>query len=93
MLFPSVKIRCPDGDFRSLLRRIQQESKITTAYVTHDHVTHDQTEAMNMSDRRVVMNAEITASDIDVGAENQVVVATRPQGTPNEIGANLHIGW
>lgn len=34
------------------LRRIQQELKITTVYVTHD-----QTEAMNMSDRIVVMNA------------------------------------
>jgi spermidine/putrescine ABC transporter ATP-binding subunit len=33
------------------LRRIQQELKITTVYVTHD-----QTEAMNMSDRIVVMN-------------------------------------
>lgn len=34
------------------LRRIQQELAITTVYVTHD-----QTEAMNMSDRIVVMNA------------------------------------
>ena len=34
------------------LRRIQQELGITTVYVTHD-----QTEAMNMSDRIVVMNA------------------------------------
>jgi len=34
------------------LRRIQQELSITTVYVTHD-----QTEAMNMSDRIVVMNA------------------------------------
>ena len=34
------------------LRRIQQELEITTVYVTHD-----QTEAMNMSDRIVVMNA------------------------------------
>lgn len=34
------------------LRRIQQELKITTVYVTHD-----QTEAMNMSDRIVVMNS------------------------------------
>jgi spermidine/putrescine ABC transporter ATP-binding subunit len=33
------------------LRRIQQELKITTVYVTHD-----QTEAMSMSDRIVVMN-------------------------------------
>lgn len=33
------------------LRRIQQELKITTVYVTHD-----QGEAMNMSDRIVVMN-------------------------------------
>jgi len=33
------------------LRRIQQELGITTVYVTHD-----QTEAMNMSDRIVVMN-------------------------------------
>ncbi len=33
------------------LRRIQQELKITAVYVTHD-----QTEAMNMSDRIVVMN-------------------------------------
>ncbi len=33
------------------LRRIQQELSITTVYVTHD-----QTEAMNMSDRIVVMN-------------------------------------
>lgn len=33
------------------LRRIQQELQITTVYVTHD-----QTEAMNMSDRIVVMN-------------------------------------
>ncbi len=33
------------------LRRIQQQLKITTVYVTHD-----QTEAMNMSDRIVVMN-------------------------------------
>jgi putative spermidine/putrescine transport system ATP-binding protein len=33
------------------LRRIQQELKITTVYVTHD-----QTEAMTMSDRIVVMN-------------------------------------
>ena len=33
------------------LRRIQQELEITTVYVTHD-----QTEAMNMSDRIVVMN-------------------------------------
>tara|TARA_Y100001960_G_C14762373_1_gene874844 strand:- start:67 stop:1134 length:1068 start_codon:yes stop_codon:yes gene_type:complete len=34
------------------LRRIQQELGITTVYVTHD-----QTEAMNMSDRIVVMNS------------------------------------
>ena len=34
------------------LRRIQQELAITTVYVTHD-----QTEAMNMSDRIVVMNS------------------------------------
>ena len=33
------------------IRRIQQELSITTVYVTHD-----QTEAMNMSDRIVVMN-------------------------------------
>ena len=33
------------------LRRIQQELKITTVYVTHD-----QGEAMNMSDRITVMN-------------------------------------
>jgi spermidine/putrescine ABC transporter ATP-binding subunit len=33
------------------IRRIQQELKITTVYVTHD-----QTEAMNMSDRIAVMN-------------------------------------
>ena len=34
------------------LRRIQQELAITTIYVTHDQI-----EAMNMSDRIVVMNA------------------------------------
>jgi spermidine/putrescine ABC transporter ATP-binding subunit len=34
------------------LRRIQQELEITTIYVTHDQI-----EAMNMSDRIVVMNA------------------------------------
>jgi spermidine/putrescine ABC transporter ATP-binding subunit len=36
------------------LRRIQQELQITTVFVTHD-----QTEAMNMSDRIVVMNEGI----------------------------------
>ena len=36
------------------IRRIQQELSITTVYVTHD-----QTEAMNMSDRIVVMNGGV----------------------------------
>ena len=36
------------------IRRIQQELSITTVYVTHDQI-----EAMNMSDRIVVMNAGV----------------------------------
>ena len=36
------------------LRRIQQELGITAVYVTHD-----QSEAMNMSDRIVVMNSGV----------------------------------
>ncbi len=40
-----------------------------------------------------LLDAKITGSDIDVGADTQVVVEARPQHAPNEIGTNLHIGW
>ena len=40
-----------------------------------------------------LLDTEITGHDIDVAADTQVVVEARPQDAPNEIGANLHIGW
>jgi hypothetical protein len=40
-----------------------------------------------------LLDAKITGSDIDVGADTRVVVEARPQDAPNEIGVDLHIGW
>ena len=44
---------------REEIRRIQRETGVTTVFVTHDFVTHDQEEAMSISDLIVVMEAGV----------------------------------
>ena len=60
------------------LRRIQQELKITTVYVTHD-----QTEAMNMSDRIVVMNTGLIEQ---IGTAEEIYNAPRTRFVADFVG-------
>ena len=60
------------------LRRIQRELKITTVFVTHD-----QTEAMNMSDRIVVMNNGLIEQ---VGSAEEIYDNPRTKFTADFVG-------
>ena len=69
------------------LRRIQQELGITAVYVTHD-----QSEAMNMSDRIVVMNAGIIeqiGSPKGIYADPQSVFVANFIGQVNILNCNI----
>ena len=61
------------------LRRIQQELKITTVYVTHD-----QGEAMNMSDRIVVMNLGVIEQ---MGSAEEIYNSPRTKFVADFIGS------
>ncbi len=75
-------------ELRTEIRRLQQELKITTIYVTHD-----QEEALSMSDRIVVMNQ---GRPIQIGSPEEIY--QRPEnifvadfiGTTNLIEGRIH---
>ena len=59
-------------------RRIQRELKITTLYVTHDQV-----EAMRISDRVAIMRPSSGVSPIDVSTDRPPLIAVAEHPAPN----------